>query len=390
MRGRCLRVVGPSFGWAPWTRWPSAASDVRIPAPWVQARIYLAMARDGLVLDIFRYVSPSLGTPLVAQVFVGAVGVALALCVPVERLVRFLNIGAAHAQGRSVFRGARVVEACPTSAPERLRVVPGEPPDRPRFGPGSLGMDPLVVSVGSPPDWRRVAACSAAWVNAWRPTFDRTMQVGTPAAAGWESLGGPEGSRYPRSFCSGPPDPHQLGGLTPGHAMVGQLPQVRLVRFDSHVCWSCTSARFRLGTEMAPCVAMRPQSSIGGTLVGGSPGRCRRRRPLLFPGSRGSSDIFLASRGRRRCGSGTDFAFAVRPLSLPHSSNAPKVLAPRHAQRDLSAAMLWALFTSFACRQNLIILNGTDVRSGGEDTGRSLQRFALVGVSQVRRAFAGR
>ncbi|CAK0806784.1 unnamed protein product [Prorocentrum cordatum] len=58
-----------------------------------QARVYLAMARDGLICSFFKRVSPSFGTPMRAQVLCGVLAAALLCCVPVKRIVRFLNIG---------------------------------------------------------------------------------------------------------------------------------------------------------------------------------------------------------------------------------------------------------------------------------------------------------
>ncbi|CAK8992304.1 Cationic amino acid transporter 9, partial [Durusdinium trenchii] len=57
-----------------------------------QARIYLAMARDGLFFQAFGRVSPTFGTPIHAQWLCGAIAALLA-CVPVDKLALFLSIG---------------------------------------------------------------------------------------------------------------------------------------------------------------------------------------------------------------------------------------------------------------------------------------------------------
>ncbi|CAE7671061.1 CAT9 [Symbiodinium microadriaticum] len=57
-----------------------------------QARMYLAMARDGLFFSPFGRVS-TLGTPVNSQVLCGVIAALLAVFLPVERLVLFLNIG---------------------------------------------------------------------------------------------------------------------------------------------------------------------------------------------------------------------------------------------------------------------------------------------------------
>ncbi|CAE6925688.1 CAT9 [Symbiodinium natans] len=57
-----------------------------------QARMYLAMARDGLFFSPFGQVS-SFGTPFNAQMLCGILAAVLATCLPVQGLVLFLNIG---------------------------------------------------------------------------------------------------------------------------------------------------------------------------------------------------------------------------------------------------------------------------------------------------------
>eukprot|EP00439_Symbiodinium_sp_Y106_P048053 s1999_g6.t1 len=57
-----------------------------------QARMYLAMARDGLFFSPFGRVS-TFGTPINSQVLCGVIAALLAVFLPVQRLVLFLNIG---------------------------------------------------------------------------------------------------------------------------------------------------------------------------------------------------------------------------------------------------------------------------------------------------------
>lgn len=58
-----------------------------------QARMYLAMSRDGLITRSLSIISPRFGTPLRSQVLCGLIAAVLAICFPVKNLVRFLNIG---------------------------------------------------------------------------------------------------------------------------------------------------------------------------------------------------------------------------------------------------------------------------------------------------------
>jgi len=58
-----------------------------------QARMYLAMARDGLIPPCFGHVSAAFGTPVRSQLLCGVLAAVLVVTVPLERLSRFLNIG---------------------------------------------------------------------------------------------------------------------------------------------------------------------------------------------------------------------------------------------------------------------------------------------------------
>jgi len=58
-----------------------------------QARIYLSVSRDGLFFPFFNSISTATGTPIRAQVLCGTLATVLAVTLPLEKLVRFLNIG---------------------------------------------------------------------------------------------------------------------------------------------------------------------------------------------------------------------------------------------------------------------------------------------------------
>ena len=58
-----------------------------------QPRVYMAMARDGLLPSWFGKVHPSLGTPVNASAFTGASVAALALTVDIETLAQLVSIG---------------------------------------------------------------------------------------------------------------------------------------------------------------------------------------------------------------------------------------------------------------------------------------------------------
>ena len=65
-----------------------------------QPRVYMAMARDGLLPSWFGKVHPSLGTPVNASAFTGASVAALALTVDIETLAQLVSIGTLAIFGR--------------------------------------------------------------------------------------------------------------------------------------------------------------------------------------------------------------------------------------------------------------------------------------------------
>jgi len=92
-------AFGPKYANVPWVAvlvdWGAIIGlyTTLLSGLYSQARMYLAMSRDGLICKALSVVSPRFGTPVRSQLLCGLISVVLAVCFPVNKLVRFLNIG---------------------------------------------------------------------------------------------------------------------------------------------------------------------------------------------------------------------------------------------------------------------------------------------------------
>jgi len=92
-------AFGPRYANMPWVciivDWGAIVGlcTTLLAGMYSQARIYLALARDGMVPRWLSLVSPTFGTPVRLQIFCGLIATALAVSLPLRQLVNFLNIG---------------------------------------------------------------------------------------------------------------------------------------------------------------------------------------------------------------------------------------------------------------------------------------------------------